>query len=174
MLMRLPWVMWPSLRMSARRPPRWMSGRSSPGPWSRSRWAQGSARRSPRQSDVADGEVAADEGVDVDAAGEDVASGAGEVEAGVAGGEFFDHFGGDQGQLVAGPVRAAGAERAGAVRRSGRPRGHDRRGRGPAGPAASVLRQAVRPRSAPPRRTSWALPGPAGVPGRATRRRRRC
>ena len=30
-------------------------------------------------------------------------------------GEFLDHLGGDQGQLVPGPVRAAGTERAGAV-----------------------------------------------------------
>jgi hypothetical protein len=56
-----------------------------------------------------------DERVDVDAAGEDVASGAGEVVSGVAEGELLDHLGGDQGQLVAGSVCAAGAEGAGAV-----------------------------------------------------------
>ena len=35
----------------------------------------------PAAVDVADAEVAADQGVDVDAAGQDVAAGAGEVEA---------------------------------------------------------------------------------------------
>ena len=69
----------------------------------------------PTAVDVADEEVAADQGVDVDAAGQNVASGAGEVEAGVAGGEFFHHFRCDQGELVPGPVRPAGAEGAGAV-----------------------------------------------------------
>jgi hypothetical protein len=66
-------------------------------------------------TDVADRDVAADEGVDVDAAGEDVAARAGEVQRSVAGGEVLDHLGGDEGQLEPGPVGAAGAERAGAV-----------------------------------------------------------
>jgi len=63
--------------------------------------------------DVADVEVASDEGVEVNAAGEDVAAGAGEVVRGISLGEYFDDFGGDQGEVVAGSVGAAGAERAG-------------------------------------------------------------
>ena len=53
-------------------------------------------------------ELATDEGVDVDAPGEDVASGAGEVEACVSGGEVLDDLCGDERQFVAGAAGRRG------------------------------------------------------------------
>src|SRR5690606_21204682 len=65
--------------------------------------------------DIADGEGAADECVEVDAAGEDVAAGGGEGEWGAGVGEFLECLGGDEGEVVAGAAVGAGAEGARAV-----------------------------------------------------------
>ena len=90
-----------------------MSGRSSPGPLRRSKCTHGSHSRLPWQSDLADAEGAADQSVDVDAPGEDVAAGPGEVERVAGCGELVEDFGGDQGQVVSGATVGAGTERTG-------------------------------------------------------------
>jgi hypothetical protein len=54
----------------------------------------------PLAEHVADAEGAADEGVDVDATGQDVAPGGGEVDGVAGGGELVEHLGGDQGEVV--------------------------------------------------------------------------
>ena len=111
----LPVAIWPSLRMSARRPPRWMSGRSKPGPWSRSRWAQGSARRRPRQWTSPMRKSRPTRALTSMPRVRMLRRVLAKSSAASRAGEFLDHFGGDQGQLVPGPVCAAGTERAGAV-----------------------------------------------------------
>src|SRR3954454_17574091 len=63
--------------------------------------------------DVADAEGAAHQGVDVDAAGEDVAPGSGEVDRDAGGGELVEDLGGHEGQVVAGARVAARGEGAG-------------------------------------------------------------
>src|SRR3954452_24418191 len=78
--------------------------------------AAGLGEPEPAAVDLADPEVATDERVDVDAAGEDVAPSAREVERRVAGGEVLHHLRRDKSQLVAGPVSGARAQRAGAAR----------------------------------------------------------
>ena len=58
--------------------------------------------------DLADAEGAADQSVDVDAPGEDVAAGPGEAERVAGCGELVEDFGGDQGQVVTGATAGAG------------------------------------------------------------------
>src|SRR5690242_4742238 len=64
--------------------------------------------------DLADVEGATDQCVDVDAAGQDVATGAGELQCVPGRGELVEHLRGDEGQVVAGAPVGAGAEGAGA------------------------------------------------------------
>ena len=71
---RSPTRMVPSRTMSARSPPRCTSGRRTPPPLRRSRWAHGSHRRRPRQRDLAEHELAADERVEVGSSHDDVAA----------------------------------------------------------------------------------------------------
>ena len=90
-----------------------MSGRSSAGPLEtvqvHARFAQPAALA----HDLADAEGAADQSVDVDAPGEDVAAGPGEVERVAGCGELVEDFAGDQGQVVTGAAAGAGTERTG-------------------------------------------------------------
>jgi hypothetical protein len=63
---------------------------------------------------LADAEGTADQSVDVHAAGEDIASGAGEVQGVAGGGELVKDLCGDKGQVVTGAPLSTGAEGAGA------------------------------------------------------------
>ena len=101
-----PSGIWPSRRMSARRPARWTSGRKIPGRVSRSRWAHGSASLRPMHSPT-DREAPADERVQRDAARDDVAARLLPRQV-----DFVEHLRLDERQLV--PASGA-AERSASV-----------------------------------------------------------